>query len=95
MMTNESVTKKKEFKWYKFTKKVDNVCQKIKFDKWKAWLYLLPTLVLLLIFTFWPLVNTLRMAFTVRFDEEAPIYQRDENGEIIIDDETGKKVIIG
>ena len=33
------------------------------FDKWKAWLYLSPAIVLLLIFTVWPIFNTLRMAF--------------------------------
>ena len=94
MMTNESVTKKKEFKWYKFTKKVDNVCQKIKFDKWKAWLYLLPTLVLLLIFTFWPIVNTVKMAFSVYWDDSAPVYAYDEDGNIMFDDDTGKQVIL-
>ncbi len=31
--------------------------------KWKAWLYLAPAIVLLLIFTIWPIFNTLRMAF--------------------------------
>jgi len=31
--------------------------------KWKAWLYLAPAIVLLLIFTVWPIVNTLRIAF--------------------------------
>jgi len=30
---------------------------------WKAWIYLSPAIVLLLIFTVWPIVNTLRMAF--------------------------------
>ena len=34
-----------------------------KFDAWKGWLYLSPALVLLLIFTGWPIVNTIRMAF--------------------------------
>ena len=34
-----------------------------KFDRWKGWIYLAPTIVLLLIFTGWPIVNTLRMAF--------------------------------
>ena len=34
-----------------------------KFDRWKGWLYLAPAIVLLLIFTGWPIVNTLRMAF--------------------------------
>jgi len=32
-------------------------------NQWKAWLYLAPALVLLLIFTVWPMVNTIRMAF--------------------------------
>ena len=31
--------------------------------QWKAWLYLAPAIVLLLIFTVWPIFNTLRMAF--------------------------------
>ena len=31
--------------------------------QWKAWLYLSPALVLLLIFTVWPIFNTVRMAF--------------------------------
>ena len=33
------------------------------FDKWKAWLYLLPALVLLAIFTVYPIFNTVRIAF--------------------------------
>ncbi len=37
--------------------------RKIKFDSWKAWIYLAPTIVLLLVFTVWPIINTLRMAF--------------------------------
>ena len=32
-------------------------------QQWKAWLYLAPTLVLLLVFTVWPIINTVRMAF--------------------------------
>lgn len=31
--------------------------------QWKAWVYLSPALILLLIFTVWPIVNTVRMAF--------------------------------
>lgn len=31
--------------------------------KWKAWLYLAPAIVLLLIFTVWPIINTVRLAF--------------------------------
>ena len=32
-------------------------------QQWKAWLYLSPAIVLLLVFTAWPIVNTLLMAF--------------------------------
>ena len=32
-------------------------------QQWKAWLYLAPAIVLLLVFTAWLIVNTLRMAF--------------------------------
>ena len=31
--------------------------------QWKAWIYLAPAIILLLVFTAWPIVNTLRMAF--------------------------------
>jgi len=31
-------------------------------QQWKAWLYLSPAIVLLLVFTVWPIVNTVRMA---------------------------------
>ena len=31
--------------------------------QWKAWLYLSPAIVLLLIFTVWPIINTVRIAF--------------------------------
>ena len=33
-------------------------------QQWKAWIYLAPAIVLLLIFTVWPIINTLAMAFT-------------------------------
>jgi multiple sugar transport system permease protein len=32
-------------------------------QQWKAWLYLAPAIVLLLIFTVWPIINTVRLAF--------------------------------
>ena len=32
-------------------------------QQWKAWVYLSPAIVLLLIFTVWPIFNTVRMAF--------------------------------
>ncbi len=33
-------------------------------QQWKAWLYLAPAIVLLLVFTVWPIINTVRLAFT-------------------------------
>ena len=35
--------------------------------KWKAWLYLSPAIVLLLIFTVWPIINTIRMSLLVDY----------------------------
>jgi multiple sugar transport system permease protein len=32
-------------------------------QQWKGWLYLSPAIVLLLVFTVWPIINTVRMAF--------------------------------
>ena len=32
-------------------------------QQWKAWLYLSPALILLLVFTVWPIINTVKMAF--------------------------------
>ncbi len=53
--------------------------------QWKAWLYLLPALILLLIFTVWPIINTIRMAFTVYWDPEAPAGYDEETGMQITD----------
>ncbi len=36
--------------------------------QWKAWLYLAPAIVLLLVFTLWPIINTVGMAFLVDYD---------------------------
>ena len=37
-------------------------------QQWKAWLYLAPAIILLLIFTVWPIFNTVRMAFINGYD---------------------------
>ena len=37
-------------------------------NNWRAWLYLAPTVVLLLLFTVWPIINTLRMSMLVNYD---------------------------
>ena len=36
-------------------------------QQWKAWLYLSPAIILLLVFTVWPIINTVRMAFLVDY----------------------------
>ena len=57
----------KNWVWQTFCKKWfwEDFCVKNvygKFDKWKGWLYLSPAIVLLLIFTVWPIFNTVRMS---------------------------------
>lgn len=62
IMANESVAKK-SYPLYEARKKVGAFLRKIKFDQWKGWIYLSPALVLLAIFTLWPIFNTVRFAF--------------------------------
>lgn len=40
-----------------------------KFDSYKGWIYLAPALVLLAIFTFWPIINTVRMSLLNGYTE--------------------------
>ena len=37
-------------------------------NQWKAWLYLLPALVILGVFTVWPIFNTVRMSLLKNYD---------------------------
>lgn len=37
-------------------------------NQWKAWLYLLPALVILAVFTVWPIFNTVRMSLLKNYD---------------------------
>ena len=60
-MANESVAKK-EYPLYELGKKLNAFAKAIKFDQWKGWIYLSPAIVLLLIFTVWPIFNTVRMS---------------------------------
>ncbi|MDE6201166.1 MAG: sugar ABC transporter permease [Clostridiales bacterium] len=39
-----------------------------KKNQWKAWLYLLPALVILAVFTVWPIFNTVRMSLLKNYD---------------------------
>lgn len=41
----------------------DLIVKKLHYDRWKGWVYLLPVLVLISIFTIWPIFNTVRIAF--------------------------------
>ena len=41
--------------------------------KWKAWLYLSPAIVLLLIFTVWPIFNTVRMSLLEGYNSMAAV----------------------
>ena len=41
--------------------------------QWKAWIYLAPAIVLLLVFTVWPIINTIRMALLDGYNGMAAI----------------------
>ncbi|MBQ8276539.1 MAG: sugar ABC transporter permease [Clostridia bacterium] len=41
--------------------------------KWKAWIYLSPAIVLLLIFTVWPIINTVRMSLLEGYNSMAAV----------------------
>ncbi len=41
--------------------------------QWKAWIYLSPAIVLLLVFTVWPIINTLIMAFSENYSSLAGV----------------------
>ncbi len=42
-------------------------------NQWKAWVYLSPAIVLLLIFTVWPIINTFIMAFQENYNMSAAL----------------------
>ena len=44
-----------------------------KRNQWKAWLYLLPAIIILLVFTVWPIINTIRMSLLVNYDSNKEI----------------------
>lgn len=56
--------------WVHDTFFIKFVCRKLKFDKWKAWVYLSPAIILLLIFTVWPIINTTKLAFVEHYSTE-------------------------
>ena len=41
---------------------------KSRFNRYKAWVYLLPAIVVLAIFTVWPIINTVRISFLKDYD---------------------------
>ena len=45
--------------------------------QWKAWLYLAPALVLLLVFTVWPIINTVRLAFLNNYNSLTAVNQEE------------------
>ena len=49
--------------------------------QWKAWIYLLPTVILLLIFTVWPIINTVTTAFIYKVEYKPATIQVESVGE--------------
>lgn len=52
--------------------------------QWKAWLYLAPAIILLLIFTVWPIINTLIMAFSDGYSNMKAIRELDKDNTITV-----------
>ena len=48
-----------------------------KKNQWRAWLYLLPALVILAIFTVWPIINTIRIAFKDGYNYNVAVFKGD------------------
>ena len=49
------------------------IVKKLQFDKWKGWVYLVPTILLLLVFTVYPIINTVRIAFLNGYSNAASL----------------------
>ena len=49
--------------------------------QWKAWLYLLPAIILLIVFTVWPIINTVTTAFIYKLEYKAASIQAQSVGE--------------
>ncbi len=47
------------------------------YNKYKAWLYLLPAIIILLVFTVWPIFNTIRLSFLIDYN-----YQKQIGGKV-------------
>ncbi len=54
-------------------------------QQWKAWLYLAPVIVLLLVFTVWPIINTVRIAFLDDYGMLDEIGQIEDYGQAYYD----------
>ncbi len=55
--------------------KVNKFLQKIKFDKWKGWIYLAPAVVLLAVFTVYPIYNTILCSLINDFSFNDPFQE--------------------
>ena len=69
---NETLQKVKKG-LYVFDEKRRVFLDKIKFDKWKGWFYLSPALLLLMVFTVWPIFNTVRMSLLEGYQSLAEV----------------------
>lgn len=67
--------------------------------QWKAWIYLLPTVILLLIFTVWPIINTVTTAFIYKVEYKPATIQvesvENEEYRFFYINEEGEKKYLG
>ncbi len=69
----EGAPDKKKKEKTPLSKMEKKILWKDRFNRYKAWLYLLPALVILAVFTVWPIINTLRIAFLENYSGLASI----------------------
>ena len=71
--------------WLFIATQNDKIEWKAKFNSYKAWLYLLPALVILAIFTVWPIINTIRISFMNGYNYNEAVWKGDGAYEFGVD----------
>ncbi len=64
--TNQNVTQEAEPA--QESKERKKALWKVTWNHWKGWVYLLPAIILLAVFTIWPIINTVRISFLVDYN---------------------------
>ncbi|MCR5491148.1 MAG: sugar ABC transporter permease [Bacilli bacterium] len=75
-MTKEANKEKRRFNPLAIFKRKERVSADAgERNNWKAWLYLAPTIILMAVFTFYPLINTIVIAFLKNYDYVSQVHE--------------------